>query len=99
MVWSHSHSEIAYTNARMNLQRWSRLQLLNAFAACEEDKGERVDILRALNNPSYLADDVIVDYLMDNILDVNKCDNGGHNFWIDNEGYYTVSTEQEDNNA
>lgn len=88
MAWAHSHTLKAYDNARANLEAWSKRRLAQALANIEGNRGAR--FYRTLPH------DVLVDACMDAIDSTNLCDNGGGAFWIDPEGYETVSCSKED---
>lgn len=50
-------------------------------------------------NPTYLddlPDDILVDAVMEQIEKTNLCDNGGGAFWIDSDGFWTVSLGDEE---
>jgi len=97
MAWEISHSAEAWDNARANLEAMGSERIINALAdeayhdACEADAdGERAaDECRA--RLASLPLDILVDAAMGSIRRHNTCDSGGHKFWIDRQGYHTVS--------
>lgn len=87
MAWGHSHTAEAYDNARANLETWPKRRLAQALADIEGNRGAR--FYRTLDR------DTLVDACMEAIEATNLCDNGGGVFWIDPEGYHTVSCGRE----
>ncbi len=97
MAWEISHAPEAWDTARKNLEGWSRDSLTealtdDAFELAEQtghtDPQDAADVLAEL-----IADtphDLLVDLCMEAIAVHRTCDNGGHNFWIDREGFHTV---------
>ncbi len=99
MAWEISHAPEAWDTARTNLEGWTRDKLVealtdDAFEAAEKNGGDgtvAADILGDLIHEH--PRDILVDLCMEAISLHNTCDNGGHAFWIDAEGYHTVSVE------
>lgn len=96
MAWEISHAPEAFDTARRNLEGWSRDSLVealtdDAFEAAEsngQDGQTAADILGELIHES--PADILVDLCMEAISLHGTCDNGGHRFWIDREGFHTV---------
>jgi len=102
MAWEISHSQEAWDNARYNLTKWDKERLINALVddtyeaaeANEEDAESAADARRiALSD---LPEDMLVEACMNSIAAHMTCDNGGFNFWIDREGYHTVSVDKQE---
>lgn len=100
MAWEISHTHEAWANARHNLSLWERDDLIqalsdDAFELAEQgDHTDPADAARVLEE--LLEDspkDLIVEMCIRTIEDHQTCSNGGHNFWIDREGYHTVPVD------
>ena len=98
MAWEISHSVEAWDNARRNLGEWDRERLIlaitdDAFEAAEQredgDPMQAADSVRELIGE--LPHDLLVDRAVELIEEHRTCDNGGFSFWIDREGFHTVS--------
>lgn len=98
MAWEISHSQGAWDTARANLEHWSCEALIAAladdvFEAQEEgghDNGsEAADVLRDVLADADQCD--LVEMAIASISTHQTCSNGGHDFWIDRQGYHTVS--------
>lgn len=90
MVWSWSHSNEAYDNARNNLQQQDRRWLNVVYAEWEthrhneEGDDESFDEEKyeeALKKAEELDDDVLIDYIWDHMSEQAKCENGGFEAW------------------
>ncbi len=108
MAWEISHSPEAWDNAARNLATWDREQLIealtdDAFEEQEEAGSDNpqlaADTLRELleNADGFgnalVAHDTLVDMALRTIERHNTCSNGGHDFWIDRQGFHTVPVD------
>ena len=105
MAWEISHMTEAWDAARTNLDGWSRDRIVEALTddafECAEQNGQdgaaAADILRSMIEETdhtgriqMVPHDVLVDMAIHTIGLHNTCTNGGHEFYIDREGYHTV---------
>jgi hypothetical protein len=100
MAWEISHSQEAFDNARHNLALWDRDKLIDALSddAFElAEQGGHSDPADAAQAVLELLEDtpqdLLVDICMTTIEDHRTCSNGGHDFWIDREGFHTVPVD------
>ncbi len=104
MAWEISHSPEAWDAARTNLEGWTRDQLVealtdDAFEAAENNEqsgSEAADLLGDLLEENEVAHDTLVDMAIRSIELHMTCTNGGHEFYIDREGYHTVECSTDD---
>lgn len=99
MTWEISHSADAWEQARENLNRWTRRDLMAALAyndfLQEEElvtsteiaafEAERLDYYRGIPFQD------LIDRCIAVIESHNSCTNGGHEFYISEDGHWTVS--------
>lgn len=100
MAWSINGNFVpeVWEDVRANLGDWSRDQLVealsdDAFEAASDEPGEALAAADAMREAVSFADhDSLVDAVLELIERTDTCDNGGHRFWIDREGFHSVST-------
>lgn len=102
MAWEISHTQEAWDNARSNLEHWTRDRLITALAddafEAQEEGGhdnadQAADVLRDVLANADQCD--LVEMTIASISTHQTCSNGGHDFWIDRQGYHTVSVSLE----
>jgi hypothetical protein len=100
MAWEISHTQEAWDNVRHNLLHWSKEDLAEALA---DDLFEKLGMeleheQASLDYQKLLlsaSQEELVQVALEKIEENNLCDNGGHSFWIDIEGYHKVSVDLE----
>ena len=103
MTWEISHTAEAWQNAQHNLFHMDRENLI---AAITDDKFEYVEHVGSIENASRAANalrerikelpqEALVDLALENIHEHMNCSNGGWEFYIDREGYWTVSIDED----
>ncbi len=96
MAWSWSHSDEALENAYQNCCNLPREALLTTFvewrvwSAKQNDEDERDAELKAQQMAEKLPNETLADVVWEFASMQQTCDNGGHNAWIDPEGFQTV---------
>jgi len=103
MAWEWSHTEEAYANARANLATLTEEQLIEARVSYQlaqlEKQGASTERLEMASLECYeILREYVHDFGREHLeakvwehMRVNRtCDNGGHNAWVDTEGYITV---------
>jgi hypothetical protein len=104
MAWSWSHTQEAYDNAYNNLHHEGREWLEIVYAEWEASKTDNEDDFEPFDEELYdkalmkakdLPDDVLVDYIYDQMSEQATCDNGGFNAWACPYGCHTVSFDKE----
>ena len=94
MAWEISHSPISWILVRANLRAWRKGWLVSALCDVQYIEAERADT--EYDQDTYkstiigLDTETLVDLCLDAIEKHNTCSNGGHEFYIDPEGYHTV---------
>ena len=81
MTWEISHSPEAWNDVQFNLEGWT----LERLRECVTDLG--------LIDPDVLpfcSHDALVLRVIESIEEHGLCSNGGHEFYVDPEGYWTV---------
>jgi hypothetical protein len=100
MAWSISHTTEAWENARHNLFHWRKCDLVDALYESESQIIEQYPDRTKLKKPTgitilrTLPKDILIDSIIEMIGIHNTCSNGGYEFYIDPEGWYSVAIEQ-----
>ena len=99
MAWEISHAPEAWDNVRTNLQHWSAGDLLDALQECkwQELTREGMDpddadepAIEYRQSLSAAPVDDLAAACVAQIESHNTCSTGGHDFWIDPEGFFEV---------
>jgi len=100
MAWEISHGADAWSTAYENLQNSSVDWLREACAAAgadiavDETEADWLDTYESLlGEYGGLHADTLADMALRYIEHWNTCDNGGFNFYIDQDGHYSVSVD------
>lgn len=105
MAWSISHTEEAWEIAelRLSLKKWLptiRKALIDDDLEAWEEADDGSDIRSADevirdSRASYrgLSQEELVGIMLDRIREHMTCTNGGHEFYLDRQGYHTVPLE------
>lgn len=100
MSWQISHTPEAWDNVRHNLMHhWEAQELVDALADAAYETAPDGDGSQALHDMQlklgiYLRNDdmaTLADLCLEEIAKHNLCSNGGHEFFIDPEGWHKVS--------
>jgi hypothetical protein len=98
MPWTHSHSPSAYAAVRHALHDWPRAELLAAIAAYNWQawQGDAFDIRPA--NPYYrhATTGALADLVMEQVVVVGLCSNGGWAMFCTWDGDFTVTIPDTD---
>jgi hypothetical protein len=105
MAWGISHSPEAWENARANLLNWDREALLNALyddafsraGGAGDSAEDAADVFRSLIEDEPIEE--LVEKCMSAIAAHGTCSNGGHEFYIDPEGFHTVPVDYQPTKA
>ena len=92
MAWEISHSADVWPALQRTLEGWSKEALIEAI--CDdifEAGNEWTAMERRRHLSEFAAHDSLVDECLTLIEQTNTTDNGGHQFWIDREGYHRVT--------
>ena len=94
MAWEWSHTQEAYDEAREILGTWDRHDLIYAIIEDETEDFEGNGLedfrLKRVMELTELPTDILADHAW-SIAETNRtCSNGGHELYVDRNGWYTI---------
>lgn len=95
MAWSLSHTPEAYANADANIRRLPKRTLEQCAIAWKRELRIWGEVVPNFNARK-LADDTLADFVSECAMGkYGACSNGGHELYVDPEGFTTVSFDDE----
>jgi hypothetical protein len=100
MAWSISISSEGWNDIYEACHKMDRNELIDAIADDYFEKNYLKGFIHQFNNrffdyvytlERYASQEALADLAFDLIQENDTCDNGGFEYWIDQDGYHTVS--------